>query len=188
MDEQALRAIEDEAHQCKRIVQSLLDMSRQDTPHFAVVDLAQLARDSVDRLRATEKVGARVLEIRGPPVEAYGDEAKLGQVLLNLVTNAVEATPSDGHVTIEIGERGRHAVFAVEDDGHGIPAAQHEHLFEPFATTKAQGTGLGLAISRAIVEAHQGRIWAENTPGGGACFRFTLPLGNPPATPSEELR
>lgn len=178
LDEEALRAIEDEAHQCQRIVQGLLDMSRQETPHFAVVNLAQLARDSVDRLRATDKVGRRVVEIRGPPVEAYGDEAKLGQVLLNLVTNAVEATPSDGHVTIEIGEHGRHAVFAVEDDGHGIPAAQHEHLFEPFATTKAQGTGLGLAISRAIVEAHRGEILIAPRVGGGTRVEVVLDLAS----------
>jgi signal transduction histidine kinase len=175
-DDEALRAIEDEAHQCQRIVQALLDMSRQETPRFTVVDLAQLARDGVDRLRATEKLGRREVDVRGDSVEAYGDEAKLRQVLLNLVANAVEATPTDGHVTIEVAERGRRAFFAVEDDGLGVSAAQREHLFEPFATTKEQGTGLGLAISRAIVEAHRGDISVAPRTGGGTRVEVTLEL------------
>ena len=175
-DDEALRAIEDEAHQCQRIVQGLLDMSRQDVPRFARVDIAQLARESVDRLRTTGKLGERLVEIRGARVEAYGDEAKLGQVLLNLVTNAVEATNGDGHITVDVTERDRRAVVTAEDDGHGIPEAQREHLFEPFATTKAQGTGLGLAISRAIIEAHRGEIVITPRTEGGTRVEVTLDL------------
>lgn len=176
VDEEALRAIEDETHQCKRIVQALLDTSRQETPRFDVVELTQLARDSVERLHVTDKLGGRAVNIHGTAVEAYGDEAKLRQVLVNLVTNAVEATKSDGHVTIDIGERNGHAVFAVEDDGPGISALQRDRLFEPFATTKDQGVGLGLAISRAIVEAHGGGIVVGQRAGGGTRVEVTLDL------------
>ena len=66
--------------------------------------------------------------------------------------------------------------FAVRDTGHGIPADQLAQVFDPFFTTKPNGMGMGLAISRTIIEAHGGRLWAENGAGGGATFRFTLPV------------
>jgi len=182
-EDEALKAIEDEAQQCKRIVQALLDMSprhedAEQQPHFASVDLAQLARDSVDRLRATEKLGGRQIDIktRSASVDAYGDETKLRQVLLNLVSNAVEATPSEGRVKIEVEERDGHALFIVEDNGCGISSTYVDHLFEPFATTKPGGTGLGLAISRAIVDAHHGRILVAAREGGGTRVEVTLDL------------
>lgn len=188
-DDEALKAIEEEAQQCRRIVQALLDMSpRQEAPpRFATVDLAQLARDSVDRLRATEKVGDRQIDIRTPAaadnddrdvsVEAYGDEAKLRQVLLNLVSNAVEATTNDGSLTIQVAERDGCALFVVEDNGCGLSSSYvADHLFEPFATTKAGGTGLGLAISRAIVEAHRGNIVVGPRAGGGPGTRVEVTL------------
>ena len=66
--------------------------------------------------------------------------------------------------------------FTVVDTGAGIPAAQIDRIFEPFFTTKTTGIGMGLSISRGIVEAHGGRLWAENNAEGGAVFRFTLPI------------
>jgi len=70
--------------------------------------------------------------------------------------------------------------LAVKDTGIGIDPDQLPDLFEPFVTTKGEGTGIGLTISKTIVEAHGGRIWAENNPdGGGACIRFTLPVARP---------
>jgi two-component system sensor kinase FixL len=77
------------------------------------------------------------------------------------------AVRRDGDQTVEI---------AVSDAGPGIPAEALAHVFDPFVTTKPNGMGMGLAISRTIIEAHGGRIWAENTDGGGAAFRFTLPI------------
>jgi two-component system sensor kinase FixL len=63
---------------------------------------------------------------------------------------------------------------AISDRGHGIPGEKLTQIFKPFLTTKSEGLGMGLAISKTIVESHGGRIWAENNPGGGATFRFTL--------------
>lgn len=117
-----------------------------------------------------------------PLLIARGDRVQLQQVLLNLLVNGadamsavppgerrlfVQARPS-GHDTLEI---------AVTDNGHGIPEENLASLFEPFATTKSSGLGLGLAISKTIVESHGGSLWAENNPGAGATFRFTLKTG-----------
>ncbi len=175
-DDEALVAIEDEAKQCQRIVQALLDMSRQDTPRFAPVDLVHLAQDGVDRLNATGKLARREVVVKHAdrPVLALGDEAKLRQVVLNLLTNAAEATPDGGTIRVEARVRKRKAILTVCDDGPGISASTKARLFEPFFTTKDAGTGLGLAIARAIVEAHRGDIRFDAVEGGGTRVEVSL--------------
>jgi two-component system sensor histidine kinase TtrS len=104
-----------------------------------------------------------------------GDSIQLEQVIMNLVRNAVEASPHGGRVVIGSSHEDGQARLWVRDQGAGLDSAAREHLFDPFFTTKRDGMGLGLAISRSIVEAHGGRLWAEaNSPG--ACFIFQLPL------------
>ena len=116
-----------------------------------------------------------------PPV--YGDPVILQQVLLNLIVNGMDAldgsNPEDRCVSVSVTASldGTGAVeIAVSDSGCGIPADKLAHIFDPFFTTKPEGMGMGLSISRTIIEAHNGRIWAENRPEGGASFRFTLPI------------
>ena len=114
-----------------------------------------------------------------PPV--LGDRVKLQQVILNLVLNAIEATAELDEerrpvfVRSRAGDDGTITV-SVSDAGCGIPPDKLAKLFEPFFTTKPAGMGMGLSIARTIVEAHHGRIWAENNPSGGATFYFTLPV------------
>ena len=110
-----------------------------------------------------------------------GDAVHLQQVLLNLVLNALDAVehlPAERRqVTVRAQHRDeRELEVTVSDSGHGIAPDQLGQLFEPFFTTKPNGMGIGLAISRTIIEAHGGRIWAENNAAAGATFRFTLPL------------
>lgn len=181
-DDEALRAIEDEAKQCQRIVQVLLDTSRHEIPRFEPVDMVQLANEAVERLRTTGKLADRKIEVRPSKsdVLASGDDEKLRQVVLNLLTNAVEATTAGGAITVEAANRGGMAVLSVVDDGAGVPASAKERLFEPFFTTKDHGTGLGLAISRAIVEAHRGEISVDADPKGGGT-RAEIRLQKPSA-------
>ncbi len=114
-----------------------------------------------------------------PPV--WGDRVHLQQVLLNLLVNAMDALAGTAPHERRIQITARHAdpgmvEVRVCDNGVGIPNDSLGRLLEPFFTTKANGMGMGLAVSKTIVEAHKGRIWAENRPEGGACFCFTLPI------------
>ncbi|MFC4169067.1 PAS domain S-box protein [Teichococcus aestuarii] len=114
-----------------------------------------------------------------PPVLV--DRVQIQQVVLNLIRNAVEAMSEAGgqpcRLTINATRRGAGMLeVAVRDTGPGLSPAVEARLFEPFVTTKRGGMGVGLSICRSIVEAHDGRLWSEPNPGGGAVFRFTLPL------------
>lgn len=106
------------------------------------------------------------------------DRVELQQVLINLIRNAVEAMEGQEHREIRLCVRAR-SLSAVEvslaDNGPGLPPHVAARLFEPFVSTKASGMGVGLSICHAIIQEHQGRIWAENNPQGGTIFRFTLP-------------
>lgn len=109
-----------------------------------------------------------------------GDRIQLQQVITNLVVNAMDAVTSSAgsirRIDIEAARAGNGAEVSIKDHGPGIPPDQIKQVFEPFFTTKSQGMGMGLAIARTIVDAHGGRISAENLPGGGALFRISLPL------------
>lgn len=109
-----------------------------------------------------------------------GDRIQLQQVITNLIVNAMDAVTSSAarKVDIEAARAGNRAEVSISDHGPGIPSDQVKRVFEPFFTTKPEGMGMGLAIARTIVEAHGGRISAENLPNGGALFRISLPLSS----------
>ena len=107
------------------------------------------------------------------------DRTCIEQVLLNLIVNGMDAmqgTPvSTRQLTVETKRNGDGTVeVGVSDRGAGIPPEKMPHIFESFFTTKPHGMGLGLFMARSIIEAHRGRIWVENSPGGGATVRFTV--------------
>jgi two-component system sensor kinase FixL len=109
---------------------------------------------------------------------ALADRVQIQQVLLNLIRNAMEAMESSEtrELTVDAAVSGSVVTVSVADTGCGISDAVNAQLFQPFVTTKHDGMGIGLSVCRTIVEAHDGRLWAEPNPGGGTIFRFTLPV------------
>jgi Signal transduction histidine kinase len=174
-----LRIIEDEACQCQRIVQGLLDLARPLRLEITRVDLAEIARDGIERLKESGKLDG--LAIQPMPADlqlnVYGDETRLRQVVFNIFLNAAEAMPSGGQLGIEVGLKDDEAWLSATDTGPGIPADLLPHVFDPFFTTKPRGTGLGLVTSQAIVDAHGGSIDIQSQPGKGTCVTLRIPLG-----------
>lgn len=183
----ALADIADDGRRAGRVIQRMRAMLRKGEPSEGEQDLNELVR-SVSRLVASAALlrGATVrAELAQGLPRVAGDGVKLSQVLLNLVVNALDAVahrpPAERKVVVRTSVGGGGAVeVSVKDSGEGIAPAEFERIFEPFFTTKAQGLGVGLAISRSIIEAHGGRLWAENDPFGGATLRFTLPARSLP--------
>ncbi|MFY0578254.1 sensor histidine kinase [Cystobacter fuscus] len=120
------------------------------------------------------------LELADGPPDIEADRVQLQQIVVNLALNAMQemkraCCPRPRLKLMTLAGDGELRV-ALEDSGPGIPPQHHDRLFQSFFTTKATGLGLGLSICRNIIEAHGGRIWAENIPAGGARFVFTLPI------------
>jgi two-component system NtrC family sensor kinase len=173
-----LKVIEDEALQCQRIVEGLLDLSRPIRLAPEQVQLRDLCEEVTLRLRESGQLeGVQVL-VRGAAV-VEGDAHHLRQIALNLVKNAAEALGAHGTIAVSITSEKGAVHLAVADDGPGLSADLRERIFEPFFTTKPSGTGLGLAVSQALARAHGGGIEAASAAGGGAVFTLRLPLPAP---------
>ncbi|HEX8620180.1 MAG TPA: PAS domain S-box protein [Thermoanaerobaculia bacterium] len=172
------------ARQMERLIQDLLDVARMESGNLSVardtIDPAPIVRemcDTNDRV-AAQKQQRIVCSINGTLPTICGDRDRLVQVFSNLIGNAMKFAPERGTITIEA-QAERDAVrFVVRDNGPGIPQADLRNVFTPYWQAKKtahMGAGLGLAIVRGIVEAHGGKVWAENAQGGGAKFTFTIP-------------
>ena len=146
------------------------------------IDLNDTVRKVFDFLsvQASARNVALCFEPSGQPIQVRGDQVQLQQVIMNLVMNSMDAMAAIPNGRSVIGRTemngGSSAVVSILDSGPGIPAEKLNEIFDPFFTTKKQGMGIGLSISRTIVQAHKGRIWAENQREGGAVFRLSLPL------------
>ena len=170
----ALSALVDDLFELARIDAGVLTLELQ---HVRVSTFV----GSALRLLEPEAVARRVELIADVEADASVAVApeKIERVLFNLVTNALRHTPSDGSVAVRARNVGDEVLVQVTDTGEGLPPDAAERMFERFwradRARSGSGTGLGLAIARGIVEAHGGRIWAENQPRGGARVSFTLP-------------
>jgi signal transduction histidine kinase len=164
------------------VVLRIRELLRKRELAFELYDLNAAAAEIV-RLLDTDAMarGVQVLtEFESLPA-VRGDRLQFQQMLLNLLMNGMDAmavTPAGRrHLSVRtLHNEDRDVEIAVADTGGGIDAADMLRLFDSFFTTKKDGMGLGLALCRSIVQAHGGRIWAENSPGGGATFRFVLPV------------
>jgi signal transduction histidine kinase len=144
------------------------------------VDLVGLAQEAVERVRTLTTGHAVRLEAPDLPIVVAGDRDRLGQVLDNLLGNAVKYSPKGSEVLVTVEVAKGEARLRVADQGPGIPVEALPHLFERFYRGQPaagdSGLGLGLYISRMLVEAHGGRIWAASTSGVGSTFTVVLPL------------
>ena len=164
------------------IVLHIRQLLRKRELEFEPFDLNGAASEVI-RLAESDAVrrGVEILTEYGPLPLVCGDRLQFQQVLLNLVMNGMDAmadAPAGRRqLTLRTARNGDgDAEITVIDTGHGIDPTDLPRLFDSFFTTKKDGMGLGLALSRSIVQAHRGRIWAENNPEGGATFRFALPV------------
>jgi signal transduction histidine kinase len=174
---QTLGRLVDDLFELARIDAGALTLDVREAPLSGIVDSCLRG---VEAEAAARKITLRTLvDERAPPVRCAPD--KVERVLLNLLTNALRHTPSDGSVAVLVEPLAEEVRVSVEDTGAGIPAGQEQRVFERFwrgdraRTPGKAGSGLGLAIARGLVEAQGGRIWAESRPEGGARISFTLP-------------
>jgi signal transduction histidine kinase/uncharacterized membrane protein (UPF0136 family) len=173
-----------------RLVGDLLFVAQIESGRLALelgeANVRVLAEESVEVMRPVAEGGAVDLRLDAAPVPMLrGDPARLGQLLDNLVSNAVKFTPPGGRVVVALGASGDDVVLAVSDTGMGVPAAEQKRLFDRFFRASSaqeraiEGTGLGLTIARAIVDAHGGSIAFTSVEGEGTTFRVRLPLAGP---------
>lgn len=174
-----LQMIQREAFRCKQITDKLLDFARRGDAQRHPDDLRELVVGVVDMVQHLGQYQDRSIDVQpGPPVIAPINSQEIKQVVLNLVTNALDSLDAGGTVRVCVDRQGDRARILVEDDGCGMTEEVQRHLFEPFFTRRrsGQGTGLGLSISHRIVEEHRGRIEARSDgPGRGSRFTVTLP-------------
>lgn len=159
-------------------------------PRMQKLDMVAVLRKSMETLREMAGEHGILLESRIEAEQAYlvGDQALLGQLLLNLGLNAIESMPMGGTFSLSLRtlppdrEHGALVEIRVQDRGAGIAPENLQKIFDPFFSTKGRNRGLGLAISHAIAEAHRGLIEVESEPGRGATFRVLLPAESGAAT------
>lgn len=144
--------------------------------------LSELAEETITQFagdhRTPRNISVESLINRG--VEIEGERAQLRQVIWNLLSNAADVTPDGGVIVavLESDQATGQAVFKVQDSGPGIPPEIRDRIFEPFTTTKERGTGIGLSLVLSVIEAHEGTIEVESTPGTGTLFTIQLPLAS----------
>jgi two-component system phosphate regulon sensor histidine kinase PhoR len=189
--------IEIETGHLTQMVNELLDLSRIESGTVRLllddVDMVHLAQTTSERLRLfAERQGLRIrLELPDQVLRVRGDEDRLGQVLINLLHNAVKFSPNGGEIVVGVREGSGEVVTWVRDPGIGVPTADRARIFERFykvdrARVRGRGgTGLGLSIARHVVESHGGRIWVESVEDEGSTFLFTVPLAPTPAAPGK---
>jgi two-component system sensor histidine kinase KdpD len=181
-------AIEREADRLNRLVGNLLDMSRIEGGALKAekewYSIEEVIHDVIGHMNTVlqDRDVSKDIPDNLPPVEL--DYLQIDQVLTNLIENAVRYTPPQSPIEITVKHMEGQIMISIADRGPGIPPYDLERIFDKFyrvsgakrRNSSVMGTGLGLAVCRGLVEAHGGRIWAENRPEGGAVFRFTLPL------------
>ena len=178
-----LTSLHDEVLRLERLVDDLSALAAAQsaalTLDCAPADLAKIAAHAAGELQAQFEDAEVRLDVHASPVMVHADQARLTQIVTNLLTNAAKFTPPGGHVTLTTRPAGATAELTVTDTGPGIPPGDLPHIFERFwrgtAAAGRAGTGIGLAVVAELTAAHGGTITAASPPGGGTAFTLTLP-------------
>ena len=175
-----LQRIQDEAFRCKEITSALLDFSRMGDTQKKTANLSEIVQTVIEMVRPLSKYRDRTIEFeRDASLQAQVNSQEIKQVVLNLITNALDSVTSGGHVQINLSRQNDQAILRVFDNGCGMTAEVMQHLFEPFFTRRrdGQGTGLGLSITYQIIQEHGGNIAPFSAgPGRGSTFTVSLPI------------
>jgi signal transduction histidine kinase len=176
----ALTDADDGANRLTEVIDGISLSARGGSPQREPVDLEPVVRSVLRLLRSEAQVRARlVIDLKGSP-RVSGSATRVGQVVLNLVLNALQALPERpidaNQVRVSLREDAGRAILEVSDNGTGIDPAILGRVFQPLFTTKPTGTGLGLAITRQIVDEMKGQIGVESQPGVGTTFRVSWPV------------
>lgn len=172
-----ITTVQEEAERLRDIVSDLLEFARPRPPVFAPAAIEELVRAAVDA--ASIALGATDVTVDAEPSPATCDERLVRRAVVNLVTNALQASHRQGPVIVTVRTDGDDVVIEVEDDGSGVAEEDRERIFTPFFSKRPTGTGLGLAVVRASAEAHAGSVTLTDTPGGGATFTLRFPRQRP---------
>jgi PAS domain S-box-containing protein len=181
-----LEIINRETNRLTRLINDITDMSRLESKvmrlyrdHYTMAQVLASIASSLDSMTARHKL---VQNVPGDLPPVYMDELRIGQVVLNLMENAVKFSPEGTTITIEVRQDAVRLQVGIFDEGPGIPGPLLNRIFDRFYQTdnvvagRRGGTGLGLAICRGIIEAHGGRIWVDSQVGAGSRFYFILPV------------
>jgi signal transduction histidine kinase len=184
---QGLEDIERSINRLQRLVNDLLDASLMQSNAFVIhrrrCDLVEICRHILDEYAAGSGSAPR-FEASGEAIEAEVDADRIGQVLLNLLSNARKYSPQGCPITVTLQQAGCEVTISVHDRGVGIPPEELEHIFDEYyrvadvegASGSQSGLGLGLSIANKLVERHAGRIDVRSTPGEGSVFSVVLPM------------
>jgi two-component system phosphate regulon sensor histidine kinase PhoR len=183
----------------ERLITDLLEVSRIESGRVPVdtrrVDLTALVREHVEDFTRQQPDRSIQLRVPASPVFVSADPFRVGQVVDNLLSNALKYSDTAAKVEVTVALAGsEQAIVSVRDEGEGIPQAEQERVFERFhrveghLTRRTGGTGLGLYIAKHLVEAMQGRLWVVSSPGNGSTFSFSLPAAPPLGTWEDDAR
>jgi two-component system NtrC family sensor kinase len=169
-----------QADRTRAIIGNLLDFSRESEARMEPLNMGKLIEETVQLAgKQIKMAGAHLHLDLGAAARLYGDRQQLSQVILNILINALDVIPKDGHIQITLSQETPNFVAVkIRDDGPGILGDILPHIFDPFFTTKppGKGTGLGLAVSQGIIARHGGSIAVESEPGQGTTFTVILPV------------
>ncbi|MDQ3707284.1 MAG: PAS domain-containing sensor histidine kinase [Chloroflexota bacterium] len=185
----SLKSIVSQADRMSLLVNEMLDISRIESGHLQLtlepMDLVAMCEEVVSQMQILSEQHAINVSATERPIFTAADRERIGQVLVNLLENALKYSPGGGDIAVNITREQDRAVVSVSDRGIGIPAEEIAHLFQryyraPNASSRNYGgLGLGLYISQQIVRQHGGSIWAQSQVGEGSTFFFSLPLSSP---------